>query len=36
MMQMFNKTNLPITVVLILILWAWFSLFSAILGKLLS
>lgn len=36
MMQIFNKTNLPMTVVIVLILWAWFSLLSAIVGKVLS
>ncbi len=34
MLRMFNKTNLPMTVVVILIVWAWISLFSVILGKL--
>lgn len=36
MMHLFNKTNLPMTVVIALILWAWFSLISAIVGKVLS
>lgn len=33
-MNLFSKTNLPMTVVVALILWAWFSLFSAIIAKL--
>jgi hypothetical protein len=35
-MNLFSKTNLPMTVVVALILWAWFSLISAIIGKLLA
>lgn len=35
-MNLFSKTNLPMTVVVALILWAWFSLISAIVGKLLA
>ncbi len=34
MLRMFNKTNLPMTVVILLIVWAWISLFSVVLGKL--
>lgn len=34
MLRMFNKTNLPMTLVVILIVWAWISLFSVVLGKL--
>ncbi len=33
-MNPFSKTNLPITVVLVLIAWAWLSLFSALLASL--
>ena len=34
MLRLFNKTNLPMTLVVILIVWAWISLFSVVLGKL--
>lgn len=34
MLRMFNKTNLPMTVVVILIVWAWISLFSVVLAQL--
>lgn len=34
MLRMFNKTNLPMTLVVILIVWAWISLFSVVLGSL--
>ena len=34
MLRMFNKTNLPMTLVVTLIVWAWISLFSVILGNL--
>lgn len=34
MLRMFNKTNLPMTLVVMLIVWAWISLFSVVLGKL--
>ncbi len=34
MMRLFNKTNLPMTVVILLVVWAWLSLFSVLLGKL--
>jgi hypothetical protein len=34
MLRLFNKTNLPMTVVVLLIVWAWISLFSVVLGKL--
>lgn len=34
MLRMFNKTNLPMTLVVILIVWAWISLFSVVLGRL--
>ena len=33
MLRMFNKTNLPMTLVVILIVWAWISLFSVVLGR---
>lgn len=33
-MNLFSKTNLPMTVVLVMIIWAWFSLFSVVLGSL--
>lgn len=33
-MNLFSKTNLPMTVVVALIIWAWFSLISAIVAKL--
>ena len=33
-MNLFNKTNLPMTIVVVMILWAWFSLFSVVLGAL--
>jgi hypothetical protein len=33
-MNLFNKTNLPLTLVVALIAWAWLSLFSVILGSL--
>lgn len=35
MKQLFNKTNLPMTVVVGLIVWAWLSLISVLIGKLL-
>ncbi len=31
---MFSKANLPLTIVLVMIAWAWFSLFSVVLGSL--
>jgi hypothetical protein len=34
MLRMFNKNNLPMTLVVLLIVWAWISLFSVVLGKL--
>ncbi|MCS6785418.1 MAG: hypothetical protein NZ524_00075 [Thiobacillaceae bacterium] len=34
MLHLFNKTNLPMTVVVLLILWAWISLISVILSRL--
>lgn len=34
MLRMFNKANLPMTLVVILIVWAWISLFSVVLSKL--
>ncbi len=34
MLRMFNKTNLPMTVVVLLIVWAWVSLISVLLGRL--
>ncbi len=33
-MNLFDKTNLPMTIVVVMILWAWFSLFSVVLGSL--
>ncbi len=33
-MNLLSKTNLPMTLVVALILWAWFSLFSVVLGSL--
>lgn len=34
MLRMFNKTNLPMTVVVLLIVWAWVSLLSVLLSRL--
>lgn len=34
MLRMFNKTNLPMTLVVTLIVWAWISLFSVVLANL--
>ena len=34
MMNIFSKYNLPFTLIISLILWAWFSLLSVILGSL--
>lgn len=31
-MNPFSKTNMPITVVMALIVWAWLSLFSALIA----
>ncbi len=33
-MNIFSKTNLPLTLVVALIAWAWLSLFSVVLGSL--
>ena len=33
-MDLFSKTNLPLTLVVALIIWAWISFFSAALGSL--
>lgn len=33
-MNLFSKTNLPMTVVVVMIAWAWFSLFSVVFGSL--
>lgn len=33
-MNLFSKTNLPLTLVVIMIVWAWLSLFSVVLGSL--
>jgi hypothetical protein len=33
-MNLFSKTNLPMTVILVMIAWAWLSLFSVVLGSL--
>ncbi len=34
MKELFNKTNLPMTVVIALIAWAWLSLITVLIGKL--
>lgn len=34
-MNLFSKTNLPMTLVVAMIIWAWLSLFSVIFGSLL-
>ncbi len=34
-MNLFSKTNLPMTLILVLIVWAWLSLFSVVLSSLL-
>lgn len=34
MNNLFSKHNLPMTLVVALIAWAWLSLFSVLLGKL--
>lgn len=34
MKELFNKTNLPMTVVVGLIAWAWLSLIMVLIGKL--
>ncbi len=33
-MDMFSKTNLPMTLVIALIVWAWISFLSVVLGSL--
>jgi hypothetical protein len=33
-MDLFSKTNLPMTVILVMIAWAWFSLLSVVLSSL--
>ncbi len=33
-MDLLSKTNLPMTVILVMIAWAWFSLFSVVLSSL--
>jgi hypothetical protein len=33
-MNLFSKTNLPLTLVIIMVVWAWLSLFSVVLGSL--
>ncbi len=33
-MNLLSKTNLPMTLVIGLIVWAWISLFSVVLGSL--
>ncbi len=35
MKELFSKTNLPMTVVVALIVWAWLSLITVLIGKLL-
>lgn len=32
-MDLFSKTNLPMTLIVALILWAWISLLSVVLGS---
>ena len=34
MLNLFNKHNLPMTVVILLIVWAWFSLLVTLLAAL--
>lgn len=34
-MNLLSKTNLPLTLVVAMIIWAWLSLFSVIFGSLL-
>lgn len=34
MSNLFSKNNLPMTLVIALIAWAWLSLFSVLFGKL--
>lgn len=34
-MNLLSKTNLPLTLVVVMIIWAWLSLFSVIFGSLL-
>ena len=34
MKDLFNKTNLPITVLIALVAWAWLSLITVLIGKL--
>ncbi len=34
-MNLLSKTNLPMTLVVAMILWAWLSLFSVVFGSLL-
>lgn len=33
-MDLFSKTNLPMTLVIVLIVWAWISFLSVVLGSL--
>jgi hypothetical protein len=33
-MDLFSKTNLPVTIIMALIVWAWLSLISVLLGSL--
>lgn len=33
-MNLFSKTNLPMTLVVALIVWAWLSLITVLIGKL--
>lgn len=33
-MNALSKTNLPLTLVVVMIAWAWLSLFSVVLGSL--
>ena len=33
-MNIFSKTNLPMTMVVALIVWAWLSLITVLIGKL--
>lgn len=34
-MELFSKANLPLTIVVSLLAWAWLSLFSVIVGSVL-
>jgi hypothetical protein len=32
-MDLFSKTNLPLTLVIVLVIWAWLSFVSVLLGS---